>query len=335
MTIKETANTVFKGMKNLFEIVARQLRSIKLNRNFLVFLVFLAISVAFWFMQTLKETTTTSQDYKVKIVGMPKSIIFTSDFPETIKVNISGRGYDILNYLTRNDKHTINVNYEDIEATASKLTINNGTLKRNLSKELGTSLKIQSLTPAQIDVFYTKGQAKSIPVKFVGKINTGLQHVLCGIELLKNSVQVYAPLYMHDSIKVITTERLDMNVEDTTVVRVALKKIDGAKIVPDSIDVRICVDLFAEKTISVPLYAENCPRNKMLRTFPGNVDVTFRVSATMYNKINEDDFILIVDYNKIKPNSKSCNVEIRDYPEGVSHIKIKPERVDFVMEDDN
>lgn len=337
MTFKETINIAFKGAMNLFNIITRQLRSIRLNRNLLVFLIFLAISVAFWFMQTLKENTTVSREYKVKIVGLPKSIIFTSDFPDKIKVNITGRGFDFLKYISRNEEHTVVVNFEDIEETASKLTIDNGILKRNLSKELGSSLKVQSITPAQIDVFYTKGQAKNIPIRFNSKSNveTGLQHVLCGIELMKDSALIYAPMHLHDSIKSITTERLNINVEDTTIVRVALRKIEGVKIVPDSIDVKICVDLFAEKTIPVPVYAENCSRNKTLKTFPRDVNVSFRVSATRYNAIHKEDFILIVDCNKIKPNDKNCQVELRDYPDGISHIKIKPENVEFVMEDNN
>lgn len=331
--MKGKLNETYKKVSNLYNLLKRRMRLIKLNRNFLVFFVFLCISIGFWFLQTLKETTTVSQEYTLQIVGVPKDVIFTSDIPKKVKVNITGRGYNFLNYLSKSNNHVVNVNYEDLEVTNNKVTIDNSVLKKYLVRNLGSGLKISSISPSQIDAYYTKGQAKSVPIIFSGKIKTGMQHVLCGIELLSDSAKIYAPYALHDSIQSVTTEYLNREgIEDTTIIRVALKKIEGVKIIPDSVDVRVCVDLFTEKTISVPIYCENIPRNKVLRTFPGKVDVTFRVSATMFNDIKEEQFLLVVDFNSIKQNDKSCKVELRETPEGVSHVRFKPENVEFVIE---
>ena len=331
--MKGKINETYKKVSNFNNIVKRRMRLIKLNRNFLVFLIFLCISIGFWFLQTLKETTTVSHEYTLNLIGTPKDVIFTSNVPAKIKVNLTGRGYNFLNYLSKSNNHAINVNYEDLEVTDNRIIIDNTVLKRNLARNLGSGLKISSISPSQIDVYYSKGQAKNVPIIFSGKIKTGIQHVLCGIELLSDSAKVYVPYNMHDSIQAVATEYLSREgIEDTTIIRVALKKIEGVKIIPDSVDVRVCVDLFTEKTISVPIYCENIPRNKVLRTFPGKVDVTFRVSATMFNDIKEEQFLMVVDFNSIKQNDKSCKVELRETPEGVSHVRFKPENVEFVIE---
>lgn len=333
MGLKESVEATQRKSMDFFSLLGRRLRLIKLNRNSIVFLLFLCISICFWFMKSLQETSTITQDYTLKITGLPKNIIFTSDIPKTIKANISAKGYSILNYITRNDEHILYVNFDDIEKNSSKLVLDNGLLKRNLSKLLGNNLKVVSLTPTQVEAYYTKGKAISVPIKFWGKIETGLQHVLCGVEVLKDSAKVYAPLYMHDSIDVVNTEYVHLkDLEDTTIVRVGIKKIPGARITPDSVDVKVCVDLYTEKTLSVPIYSENCPRNKVLRTFPGKVNVTFRVSANMYNKITPDDFLLTVDFSKVKLSDKSCKVELKDKPEGAKHIRFSPEQVEFVIE---
>lgn len=333
MKVKEYLVTAYKRSMDFVMLLMRRLRLVKINRNTLVFLIFLGISICFWFMQSLKETSTISQDYKLRIVGLPKSVILTSEMPDTIRVSISGKGYDLLSFLSKNNDHILSVNYDDMEKTPSKLIIDNSLLKRIIMKSTGNSLRTINISPSQVEAYFTKGQPKSVPIKFMGNVEAGLQYVLSNIQLLKDSVQIYAPSYMHDSLTVATTERLNLkDVEDTTVVRLALKKIEGAKIVPDSVDVRICVDLFTEKTLSVPIYSENCPRNKVLRTFPGKADITFRISANMYNEVDANDFLLVVDFSKIKQTDKTCKVELRDKPEGATHIRCKPENVEFIIE---
>lgn len=330
---KEYAKTAMEKCSDFFKLLMRRLRLVKLNRNSLVFLIFLAISICFWFMQSLKETSTIMQDYQLKIVGVPKSVIFTSDVPRNIKVNISGKGYNLISYLSKYEDHVLTINYEDMDKNLGKLSADNSLIKRVLSKQLGNSLKLISTSPSQLDIYYTKGRPKSVPIKFVGNVKSGLQYVLCGIQLLTDSAQVYAPASLHDSLWYVSTEPLNLkDVEDTTVVRVALQKIEGAKIIPDSVDVKVCVDLFTEKTISVPIYSVNCPRNTVLRTFPRKADLTFRISANMYNQVDESDFILTVDFSKINQDDTKCKVELTDKPEGVSRVRFKPEQVEFVIE---
>ena len=334
MTIKETIVEGWKKSMGFFEILFRRLRLIRFNRDFLVFLVFLGISVAFWCMQTLKDTSTVIDEYKLKIVGLPKDVIITSEIPSTVKVSLSGRGYNHLNYQLKDIEHVVTVDYQDMEQSISKLTIDNSTMRRSVSKELGSILKVMSVTPAQIDLNYTKGHPKRVPIEFKGKIKAGLQHVLCGIEVLTKSAEVYAPDIINDSIKCVYTEMLKLDeVEDTIITRVAIKKISGAKVIPDSVDVKICVDLFTERTLSVPIYCYNIPRNKVLRTFPPKANVTFRVSATMYNEIKPNDFMLLVDFNSIKKGDKNCRVKLDGSPQDVSHIRIDPETVEYIIEE--
>lgn len=335
MAFKEQAGVVYKNALSFLRLLFRRLRLIRFNRDFLVFLVFLAISTGLWWLQTLKETTSFTQEYKLRIVGKPKNVIYTSEVPEVVKVNLQGSGYKVLSYAMKNDGHVLIVNYEDLENTSSKVIIDNSILKRNLARMLGSSIKIISVTPPQVDIYYTMGKAKTVPVKFVGALRAGLQHVLCDVKLLKDSAQVYAPLYLHDSILTVQTEKLFMkDIEDTTVVRVALKKIDHAVVYPDSVDVKICVDLFTEKTISVPIYSINCPANKVIRTFPKIADVTFRISATRYDAVTANDFLLVVDYKDVFKSKKFLKVKMQMKPKDASHIRIKPDKVDYVNEEE-
>ena len=91
-------------------------------------------------------------------------------------------------------------------------------------------------------------------------------------------------------------------------------------------------DIFSDKTLQVPIYAENIPDNKILRTFPQTASVTFRVVAGLFNKITPRDFLLVVDYNSIKEGDTSCKLILRSQPPGVSYVRIVPQEVEYIIE---
>ena len=76
--------------------VGRSIRLLTINRDIFGFLIFLCIAIAFWFAQTFKDRTTASIDYELKMVNVPRNIIFTSEVPKNISVTLSGRGFSIL-----------------------------------------------------------------------------------------------------------------------------------------------------------------------------------------------------------------------------------------------
>lgn len=345
MDIKEKVTSYFSKTLDITKSLLKELLSIRLNRNSLTFFIFLCISTGFWFLMTLMETTTISQEYALKIKNLPRDVIITSKVPDNVKVNLTSSGFNllfnykiseipVLRWFSDNQRSdTILVNYEDLDYNSYRITIDNTTLKRKVLKTLNSSIKILSIYPSQIDIAYTKGAPKIVPVKFAGNIKPAEQHVLSGIELLTNYVEVYAPSMLYDSIRYVTTEPIYLeNVEDTITKRVALQNIEGAKVTPDSIDVKICVDLFVEKTISIPVYSVNIPKDKMLRFFPMKVDVSFRVSAAMYNQVSEDDFLIVVDYTKVDRKDKFCTVELRQTPEYASRVHFSPKRIEYVFE---
>ena len=73
-------------LTNFTKVIFRRLRLIKFNRNFLVFLIFLCISIIFWFMQSIKETTEVTLTYRLRIEDLPKDVVYTSNMPSEINV---------------------------------------------------------------------------------------------------------------------------------------------------------------------------------------------------------------------------------------------------------
>lgn len=319
-------------IRSLFQ----RIRFVTVNREIMVFLLFLIVAVAFWLSQTFKDHTTVNLEYELIIVNVPKNLIFTSEVPSTIAVAVSGRGFTILQYVMNKQHKVLNVDYNDLPKMGGTLTIDNYVWKKALTKELPKGVTPQTVNPATVDLYYSMGEHKQIPIVFQGKIRTSDEYMLCGIELQPKYVDIYAPPSIYDTIKVVYTEPYIVNnVEDTLQIHLPLNKIKGVKMIPDTVSVKACVDLFTAKTVKVPIYCENIPHNRILRTFPLMADVTFRVSATMFNNITEDDFVIVVDYNTIKTQDRKCKLIIRESPKGISNLKVTPELVDYVIEQED
>lgn len=319
-------------IRSLFQ----RIRFVTVNREIMVFLLFLIVAVAFWLSQTFKDHTTVNLEYELKIVNVPKNLIFTSEVPSTIAVAVSGRGFTILQYVMNKQHKVLNVDYNDLPKMGGTLTIDNYVWKKALTKELPKGVTPQTVNPATVDLYYSMGEHKQIPIVFQGKIRTSDEYMLCGIELQPKYVDIYAPPSIYDTIKVVYTEPYIVNnVKDTLQIHLPLNKIKGVKMIPDTVSVKACVDLFTAKTVKVPIYCENIPHNRILRTFPLMADVTFRVSATMFNNITEDDFVIVVDYNTIKTQDRKCKLIIRESPKGISNLKVTPELVDYVIEQED
>lgn len=313
--------------------MARRLRLVHINRNLIVFLIFLLVAIVFWFMQALKETATTQFTYSVKFVNVPKEVIFTSSVPKNISISVTGRGWNIIQYLAQHESRELQIDFGEVEKSRSKITLDNNLWRRLLTPELKGTLKYVGSTPTSLDIYYSNGASKRVPAVFNGKISTELQHLLCGVHVAPDSVEVVAPPYMLDSIKEVQTQYGTFdNLDDTLITMMPLHAATGIKVIPDSVRVEICVDLFTEKSLELPIYSENIPTNKVLRTFPSKAKATFHVSASLFNKISAEDFILVVNYEDTREGGDRLKIHLHSKPEGISHVRINPEYVEYVIE---
>lgn len=307
---------------------------IKFNRNFLVFLIFLAISIAFWFMQSLQETKEVSIAYTLKVEDVPTSVIFTSDIPEQINVNYTGKVWDaIYHKFIANEAHEVVLKFKDIDNQSDRIVIDANAVRREIVKQTDKNMTYTSTSPNRIEIYYSHGQHKRVPVTFGGKVSTAAGRFLGETILTPDSVDVFAPSHLYDSIKSISTEKVIYNeVEDTIVARLALNAPRGVKLTPDTVKARFCVDIYTDKTLQVPIYCANVPNNCIMRLFPLKTNVTFLVSATLYDEIKPDDFIIIADYSEISENIKRCRLQVSQKPNNIRNLRISPEYVEYVIE---
>lgn len=326
-----------RNIKYFYCKIIRKIRNFLLgaqSREFLIFLFFFLVATGFWLLQTLKNDYETEFSIPLKLKNIPNDVVMTSEPVNELRIAVKDKGTVLLNYMLGQSFYPVSIDFNDYKDRGSHVRILSGELERKILGQLNASTKLLNIKPDTIDYIYSKGKAKKIPVRLRGEVTAGPQYYMADTIYSPDSVVVYAPKAILDTIKVAYTQNVKLlEITDTLKQRISLERVRGAKFVPNSIEITFPVDIFTEKTIEIPVIGVGFPTDKILRTFPSKVQVTFLVGLHRFKHIHPDDFILEIPYNElVKNSSDKYTLKFKSLPAGVSHVRIVPEQVDFLIE---
>jgi len=306
----------------------------KQSREFFVFLFFFLIAGAFWLLQTLNDDYEAELTMPVRLRGVPNNVVMTSEPPSELKVRVKDKGVVLLNYTVARNFYPINLEFSDYKGKNNHIKIYATEFEKKILNQLNASTRLLSVRPDTLDYIYATGQSKQVPVRLNAKVTSGRQYYIPDTLYKPDSVLVYAPSALLDTIKYAYTEKFILeNISDTTTHQAGIRPIRGAKFVPNSVDITFPVDIYTEKTVEVPLIGANFPADRVLRTFPSKVKVTFQVGMSKFKDIEAEDFSIRISYNELQrlPSDK-YKITLTTIPTGISNIRVSPEEIDFLIE---
>lgn len=305
------------------------------NKQFLIFLFFLALSSVFWIFQTLNETYEEDFQVPLELRNVPSNVVITTDLPENLHILLRDKGSQLLAYRYTRQFKPVVVDYNTYSNPSGHVSILGNELQRQIAAQLLPGTQMLRLKPDTLDFYYNFGQFKRVPIRPLGEVRAGRLYSLAKTVYSEDSVTVYASREQLDTITAAYLQPFNLrNLTDTTHVKSNFVKVKGAKFVPAQIGVTFCIDRLVEKTIQVPVQQVNFPASKQLRTFPATVKVTFQVGMGLYRKITSENFVLVVNYEDLLKNKSTyCHLSLKTIPEGVSHVRISPQDVEYVIEE--
>lgn len=306
----------------------------KSSREFLIFLFFVFVSFCFWVLQVLNDDYETELSIPLKMKNVPEDVVITSDLPSELKIGVKDRGTVLVNYLWGQTLYPINLDFSEYLDKGNQVRIPSQTLSKRIAGQLNQSTKLSTVKPDTLEFIYTKGEAKKVPVRLRGDVSAERQFYIADTIFSPDSVMVIAPNSILDTITGAYTQMLNVkHVADTTRRRVNLQTIKGAKFTPSHSDVTFLVDVFAEKTVEVPVVGVNFPKDKILRTFPPKVKVSFQIGLSRFKEITADDFVVVVDYKELHENgSDKCKPILTKQPQSVKHVRLHPAEIEYIIE---
>ena len=319
-----------RSVRNILKAVRNFLFS-GLNKEFLIFLFFLALSGAFWLLMTLNETMEREFKIPMRLSGVPRNAVITGELPDTVRVTVRDKGFTLVTYDFRPLVFRFS-NYADEDGGKGMIPLAD-VQKLVLSQMYGSS-KLLQVKPGKFDFYFTYGTSKKVPVVFRGKITTNKSYYLAHTEFYPSMVTVYANKQQLDKLQTVEIEPFNYrNLQDTIRQAVRIKKIRGVKIVPPTVRLSVYPDVLTEEAIEVPITAINMPPGMVLRTFPSKVTVRFTIGASLFRTIKPNLFKVVVDYEELAANpSDKCTLQLRSVPRSVSKASLEIDRVDYLLE---
>lgn len=306
----------------------------KQSREFFVFLFFFFIASVFWLIQTLNDDYEAEFSIPVRLKDIPNDVVVTTEAPSELKIRVKDKGIVLLNYAVTKVFYPINLEFTDYNSTNNHIKIYASEFEKNILSQLNASSRLLSVSPDTLEYIYSAGKAKRVPVKLQGKITPARQYYIPDTLYQPDSVLVYAPSTLLDTIKYAYTERVVLeNIADTTKQQLGILPIKGAKFIPNTVGITLPIDVYTEKTVEVPLYGTNFPQDKILRTFPSKVRVTFQVGMRNFKEITAEDFAIDIPYDElIRIDSDKYDIKLAITPPEVSNVRISPAQIDFLIE---
>lgn len=324
-------------LKHISSIIRNFLFS-SVNKEFLVFLFFLALSGIFWLLMTLNETFEKEVRIPVKIVNIPKNVVLTSDEMDTISVVLRDKGLTLLGYqYGSNGKRTINISFKDYARRNGYGMVTSAELQQLIGKQLPASTSITELKTEFIEYFYSNGVSKRVPVRWTGQVTPEQPYFISSVHYYPDSVDVYASENKLDSINVAYTAPLNYSdFRDSLSIETSMQRDRGVKTIPATVRIKFLTDILTEESIeNIHIKGINMPKGMVLRTFPSTVNVRFVTGVSRYRTIRPEDFSVVVDYNDIiaKPSEK-CTLRLASTPSGISRASLNITQIDYLIEEE-
>lgn len=310
----------------------------KSTKEVMTFLIFLCLSACFWVLQTVYEETDGNFEVQLVIREMPGNAVFTTAIPASLKVTVHDKSIALLRYYYKHNLETLEVDFGRYADEAGNFRISSAELKALLQSNTEGSTQINTVSPALIDARFALTKGRRIPVRYDGEYSAQLQSRCSAARLTPDSVTVYAPEAILDTLQMLYTIRrnfleLASPVNEMLPLQIPL----GVKAEPDKIRLEIDVEEYVEKTFRhVTVVPTDVPDSLQLRIFPSSVQLSCHVNVSQYKQLQEEDFVLTVSYNDLKRDNRIQNhlpVIIGNAPRAATHITLYPDSVEYIVEE--
>jgi len=305
------------------------------SRDLAVFLVFFVIVFFYWYLVNMGEEHETKFTFDIVLRHVPDDVIVTDIPAEKMTLTLRDKGEKILGYRTRRTFRQLTVDCRDYRPVNGHVVITGTALNELLEGNLSSSAQILSLSPDTIQYYLASSTGKRLPVHLMGSVSTDNSHVIGSQTLTPDSITVFAPQALLDTLSCIFTEPVSLEgLDDSVTVDLAFVMPQrGIRFEPESTQLDVKVTPYVQKSFELPIGAWLMPYKSVLKTFPSKATVTFQVSMEHFYDVTEDQFELAVNYLNLQPDDGGkARLELVRQPEGIRSVSITPVEVDYLIE---
>jgi len=304
------------------------------RKRFLVLVTCLLLAIAGWLFLALNNKYVYTAKTVLVYTNAPQKKAFHPLQSDTVDLQVEGTGWQLLFARLRVSPPSISISLEKLN---NRNYILFSEQLYSVNNQLETRQKIISIRPDTLYFDFSKRTVKKVPVRLISNLQFTRQFGISDeIELNPDYVTVSGPQEELGKISEWRTDTLKLNnVHGMSVARVAMRQnvLKNVSIFPSSVEVKIPVDEFTEKTVEVQLKVINNTDYYAIRLFPKKVKITFMVALSSYQQVNEDFLEAVVDLNEWRfQKHDQLTVKLIRFPDYCKLVKVAPEKIDFIID---
>lgn len=312
--------------------------NLRIDRNIITYLICVVIATILWFLNALNKDYSAVISYPVKYVNLPQGKHLISDLPSTLSLEVRAKGFALLGHRISTSflPITFNVNtYSNHLLEKDEVfeyTLNTNEIKDKIGNQLNTEIKLLDITPATIEFKFAQSVEKKVAVRPVVNYTLKRQYILNQITATPDSVLVSGPATIIDTLRYISTKSLRLKDLGKSVTKeVELTPPRGCTVDDATVKLDLQVEQFTETKKTIRLQARHVPGSFYLRLFPDNVNITYDVGLSNYEKITNQDFEFYVDYDQTQ-SSSYLDVKVGKTPAFIKNLVFSPQKVEYIIE---
>ncbi len=311
------------------------------NRNHWVFLAFVVLSFFIWFLNYLNKNLTSDIVVKYKFKNIPKAISNEGVNDGEFKITASGQGYNLLQESLKSRSIPLNINLTPENSTEKSLlhyATNKGIayivtdeLKPIIKKKLGEKINLIDINPDTIFFDMINIVEKKVPIDISNvKFNLITGEKITTTNIYPDSVLIIGQKASIDTIEKIYVEKSKIkHIKSKEKYNFDLDIPHGITSTTNNINVTFDIEMYTETTKQIKINAINFPAEYELTLLPQEVNISYNVPLSYYDKVSENDFTATIDYKKAVRNY--IDIEVVSQNPNINIIRKSPETCSFIL----
>ena len=297
------------------------------------FLFCFLLAMFLWMLTALSETYESRVEVTVNYINRPKNLVYSNNLPNSLRISVNARGWDLLVYYLRGGGGDVKINLEEFKNRNYLLT---SRLKPSLQGQIDGKVIIHDISPDTISLSKERQFSKKVPVKLNMSLSFANQYGISDdIVYTPDSIIIAGSRENIPRIKYIETVPFSIrNINKTINTYASLKKSPTQNInySAERIKVTIPIDQLTEKVIELPIQVVNPKFSGNVRLIPQKVTITFQTTLTKYHQIDANLFEAVVDGHQMDTVTKSpLKIQLLSYPKFIYNPHLNVEHVDYII----
>jgi len=303
------------------------------RRRISVFLTCLVLAICAWLVVSLSSTYSYTTKKVIRYKNVPLKRSFHSLQSDTIEAVVTGTGWQML--FARVNEISVPITV-DLQSLEQRPYVTLSSQLQSINAEMPRNNPIKSFNPDTLYFDFSNRSIRRIPVKLLSAINYQKQFSQSDNVVIQPSyVTISGPSGEIDRMTTWPTDSLkatDIDESIKTAINLKPPAEGNITIYPKTVQVRVPVNEFTEKTIKIPVKIINNPNYYNVKLVPQRIEVTFTTSLDRYADIGADLFEAQVDLDYwAKYGYSSLPVKIIRVPEFCKIVRIEPRNIDFIV----